>query len=154
MKIQHFFYGLAVIVVLFMGCERENKDYRSKWVGHWDFTTIEHEELWTGHENDSGQIFITKIDTIRYIGTIETHETNRLKIVFKPDAKEPEPQHRPHGLIYPIVDEVGNLTYPELEEWYTGHCFLSNDSIVIRYGMAAHAGSYSHRIQGIKINKK
>jgi len=165
MKTQHFFYRLAILmmgVILFSACRKpEEKDYRDKWVGNWDFTTIEYERWWTGHD-DNGEIFTITEDTIHYIGTIETYKTNRLKIVFKPDAIEPiypvpnVSNANINGLIYPTIDQSGNLTYPELGGvWYIGHCFLSNDSIVIMYGQNfGHLGDYSHSVQGTKINKK
>ena len=157
MKAKHFFCYLAVIAVLFTACKKD-KDYRDKWVGDWDFTTIDYHKYGIVHDP-----FIEETDTTYFIGTIEKHGTNRLKITFNPDAIEPFPIK---GLMYPKVDDSGTISYPEyissLLSYYYGTFSgsISEDAIIINYkseiganGPLGYRDWETHTIQGIKINK-
>jgi len=125
-------------------------DFRGKWVGDWDITTIDFIKIGVMPP------FEITNDTVNYIGTIETYDVNRLKIVFKPNATYPNfDNNEINGLIYPIVGEGGLLTYPE----YNNRCgfggLLGNDTISIQYCLIIghHIEAY-YRIQGTKIHKK
>jgi hypothetical protein len=153
MKAKHFFCYLAVVAVLFTACKKD-KDYRDKWVGNWDFTTIDY------HKDGVVGPFIEETDTTYFIGTIEKHGTNRLKITFKPNALEPDFTEivyplRVNGLIYPIVCNLGDFDYPEFrcdKGGFSG-CISGNQINIYYQQSAGHFGNESHTIQGIKINK-
>ena len=133
-----------------------NVDYRNKWVGDWDFTTIDYNQYC--YYEDS-LVIIQNTDTIYFIGTIEKCGTDKLKIIFKSKATEPNlgAYYWPikvNGLIYPVVDISGYLTYPEFLYMFSGS--FSDSKINITYSGHSSPGlcAYeSHRIQGIKINK-
>ena len=133
-----------------------NVDYRNKWIGDWDFTTIDYNQYC--YYEDS-LVIIQNTDTIYFIGTIEKCGTDKLKIIFKSKATEPNlgAYYWPikvNGLIYPVVDISGYLTYPEFLYMFSGS--FSDSKINITYSGHSSPGlcAYeSHRIQGIKINK-
>jgi len=138
-------------------------DYRTKWMGEWNFTTIDYLHYYSIPADPSSLIIIH--DTICFIGTIEKYENDRLKIVFKPNATAPDMEGiyfplRINGLIYPVVDDLGNFDYSNLksshnsfsgEFYFSG--FISGNEISIDYsntgplGMAAYE---THNIHGIK----
>jgi hypothetical protein len=65
-----------------------------------------------------------------------------------------------NGLIYPVVDELGVLSYHGFNGGSGKHYFtgsFSSNEVNIRYygnGALGQAARESHTIQGIKINKK
>ena len=141
-------------------CEEDENDYRDKYVGPYNFTT---------HDFVEGGIYpnpwtVCLDTTIYFTGTIEKYGKDRLKITFKPDAKEPDWDPNGYisfpipidGLIYPVVDDEGILSYPEYrcdKGKFEG--FFSNNEVSIKYGQyAGHGGHEEHTIQGIKTNKK
>jgi uncharacterized protein GlcG (DUF336 family) len=140
-------------------------DYRIKWVGTYDFTTIDYIHYCNDPECISGVIEIW--DTIQFIGTIGIFGTDKLKITFKPDATEPDLGTgnigywplRINGIIYPVVDDTGNLTYLELINGSHHGMFrgsFSKNEINIQYaetGPLGAAAFENHTINGIKINK-
>ena len=131
-------------------------DYRNKWVGDWDFTTIDYDQYC--YYGDS-LVIIQNTDTIYFIGTIEKCGTDKLKIIFKSKATEPDlgAYYWPiqvNGLIYPVVDISGYLTYPEFLYIFSGS--FSDNKINTTYSGYSSPGlcAYeSHWIQGIKFNK-
>ena len=163
MNKKHFFFWLAVVaacVTLFSTCKKDKEDYRDKWVGTYDFIMIDYYKTQTPIETT------IEIDTIYFIGTIEKHKTDKLKIVFKPDAMEPFPIE---GIVYPTVDDSGVLSYPDyiaylLESYYFVGNFsgsISENTIIINYkggtGPYGPLGSreyHNHDMHGTKINKK
>ena len=164
MNKKHFFSLIAVLTIgitLFSTCKKDKEDYRDKWVGGYDFTTIDYHEY--GFISDS--ILTIEIDTIRFIGTIKKFDSDRLKITFKPDVIEPFPIN---GLMYLVVDELGALSYPEyspyLQEVYLSGSFtgsISENTIIVTYdstigsnGPLGLRDKTNHTIQGTKINKK
>jgi len=133
-----------------------NSDYRAKWVGDWEFTTFVYSErgIWFP------DIVTYTFDTISFIGTIGLYETNRLKIIFHPNATEPFPIN---GLIYPIVDESGELDYigPSCSDGWVANGIIFGNEISVETRIDTRCdgplGTYfyeQNNIQGIKINKK
>jgi hypothetical protein len=137
-------------------CEKPPKDYRDKWIGIYDFTTIDYKRYYFYYPDS---IVIIQ-DTTNFIGTIEKYETNRLKIIFKPNAIEPYNLNggtQINGLIYPVVNDSGNLIYPDLEYIDKGGFggYFTDNEITISYNRSVgHLGYDNHNIHGIKINKK
>ena len=163
---------LLTVLFLAVGCSKnedckkdeetkeETKDYRDKWVGTWDFTTIDY-VVYYHNVFDTVPTYVID-DTTHFIRSVEKYERDKLNIIFKPDAKEPDISGiffpaQVFGLIYPIVDNSGNLIYPELRldhsQIFTGT--FSDNKISMRYNqIVGHFGKENHQIQGIKINKK
>ena len=136
-----------------------NVDYRNNWVGIYEFTTIDHLHYCEDPMCSTGVFDIR--DTIQFIGTIEIFGTNRLRIVFKPNATEPKPSHwllQINGIIYPTVDPEGILTYSEYNSGESGFLgSLSGNEINMNYGASGPLGMQmyeDHAIHGIKSNKK
>lgn len=151
MKTLKFIICLSLIIV-FTACKEKDPivDYREKWCGDWEFTTIDYRE--TGVQPP--YLTVTK-DTIIFIGNIKKYEKDRLRIEYKPNAKEPDygsPSYI-YGLIYPIIDEDGILSYPELHFSHGGFSgYFSNENVSISYCQTfGHAGSESSEIQGGKL---
>ena len=122
-------------------------------MGTYNFTTIDDEQFYYSFWDS----LTIRQDTTNFTGSIEKYGENRLKIMFKSEATEPNFGYFPqlNGLMYPIVDSLGYLSYPEIGDTrpYFKGSFYSNE-ININYGNFAHIGSTSHKIQGIKINIK
>ena len=123
-----------------------NVDYRNKWIGNWDFTTIDYVE----YTLDYGGTYIIIDDTINFIGIVEKYEKDRLKIVFKPNATEP-PIWNPNqstfptpvnGLIYSIINELDSLIYPNFngESKYRFTGFFSSNEVNIFYSGSGPLG--------------
>lgn len=153
--------AMMIAFCLFVSCQKERiqqdgnnkeEDYRDEWVGTWDFTTIDYTQRWMP------PVDTLIIDTIRYTGTIITSDTNKLKIVFKPDASDPIINPGPpviRGIVYPTVDVFGNLSYPEAY-FDHGHFrgFISKDSIYMDYSQTyGHFATAWHTITGKKVSK-
>lgn len=134
--------------ILFSACQKE--DYRDKWIGKWEFTTIDYRE--TGVEPP--YLTVTK-DTIIFIGNIKKYEEDRLRIEYKLNAKEPEYSNPSsiYGLLYPVLDEDGTLSYPELQFAHSGFSgYFSNQNISISYSQTfGHSEFESSKIQGKKL---
>ncbi|MDR1180442.1 MAG: hypothetical protein LBL13_00470 [Bacteroidales bacterium] len=160
---------LAFFTIACISCKKPEPEpetnYRDKYVGAWNFTTIDY-IYYVRDIYDTNSLVIIH-DTTNFIGTIEKYETDRLKIVFKPNATEPDMSDRNivyfpagvNGLIYPVVDETDTLRYPNFNGGngnnFTGS--FSGNEIKIRYGGRGPLGmaaSENHTIQGIKINKR
>jgi len=162
MNKKYFFFWFAIVAIcatLFSACKKEPVDYRDKWVGEWEFTTYDYREHGTIAEP-----FIIERDTIHYVGRIEIHGADRLKIMFKPNATEPFPIN---GLIYPVVDNLGALSYPEYLPSLYFYLYgelngsISENAININYdhsigsnGPLGLKDNENHTIRGIRINKK
>ncbi|MDL2296924.1 hypothetical protein LJC68_10095 [Bacteroidales bacterium OttesenSCG-928-B11] len=121
---KNFSFGLNLIIFVMLtliSCENpieptpeSEPDCRDKYVGEYEFTTI-HGIAYCGEDNPMG---IPIYDTIIYVGKIEKYDTDRLKITYTSNAIEPSYGNdiNPatiHGIIYPVVDKSGTLTYPE-----------------------------------------
>ena len=138
MKPQHLFYYLVIIAVLFTACSKvssKDKDYRDKYVGVYDFTTID---------------CIGICDTIHFTGTIEKYKTSRLKIIFKPNATEPTFAFPIpiNGLMYPIVDNTGTIIYPEfIIRGYQLSGLITDNEISVFYDIVG-----GQTIYGVKLN--
>jgi len=73
MKTKHFFIVLAAVAVCFTACKKsdggqpppEDSDYRSQWVGDWEFVTIIDWSYFDGSDNPPNGS-----DTIYYLGKI------------------------------------------------------------------------------------
>ena len=134
-------------------------DYRSQWVGDWDFTTIDYVRYY--YPDIYSDSLVVKQDTIHFVGTINKHGSDRLKIIFKPNATEPDFTKlyailQIYGLIYPVIDDSGTLTYPDFRsngDFYGS--FLGNeiDIYYYHYGPQGQAAYENHNIKGVKINK-
>ena len=134
-----------------------NVDYRNKWVGDWDFTTIDYVHYYLDILDPESLVIIQ--DTVRFIGTIKkSGYYDKLKIIFKPNASEPDLGNyfplKINGLLYPTIDDSGNLTIIgwDYRPYFQG--FISNNEISISYGMAGPLGMAAyenHKIQGTKI---
>jgi len=132
-----------------------NIDYRNRWFGTYDFTTISAIGYF---EFDFGWNYIH--DTVIFMGTIEKYDKDRLKIIFKPNATEPNFTEifyplQIKGLIYPSVGNLGLLDYPEFtcDKGEFSGCFSDNKINISYEQSAGHFGHEKHKIQGIKINK-
>jgi len=161
MNKRYFFFCfafVAICVTLFSACKKED-DYRDKWVGEWEFTTYDYRAYGIIEEP-----LTIETDTIHFIGTVEIHDKERLKIVFKPNATEPFPII--NGLIYPVVDNSGTLSYPEYSPSLAGYLYgefngsISENTIHINYyhyiganGPLGARDNANYTIQGIKIIK-
>ena len=155
MNKRYFFFCFAIVAIcitVITACKKEN-DYRDQWVGEWKFTTYDYTQ-----SGFSGEPLTIKRDTIHFIGSIGKYETNKLKIVFKPNATEPDlGNHFPlsiNGLLYPTIDDSGILTIFGLDcrPYFQG--FIFNNEISISYGMIGPLGMAAHenhQIQGTKI---
>jgi hypothetical protein len=133
-------------------------DYRDKYVGVYNFTTSSNISWYYYYgappkRNDT---------IINYTGTVVKHEKDRLKIVFLPNATDPELLDeyvfpiQIKGRIYPVVNDTGRISYPEIRETYSTRygfrgVFFNNDSLVINYGISLHYGAEHHTIHGKKI---
>ena len=146
---------LASIAMGYISCKKE-KDYRDKWVGTYEFTTIDEYRQIPFPIAEP----ITTRDTIIFIGNIKKHETDRLKIAFMSNAKEPSFEgfnFKISGLIYPVVNKSDNiLNYPEFMACTRVHFngIFSNDTITINYGRFEKTYQSNIYVKGIKINKK
>ncbi len=158
-----YIFTLILAVVSF-SCKKpieESRDYRDKWVGTYMFITYHHLQFYSQgyYIPDS---FVCIDDTTEFIGTIEKWGENQLRIVFKPDATEPDTTRRnpveveiKNGIVYPKVDSMGILTYPEWD-YYVNRNFgsFSNIEINMNYSRASSLGSRireTHKIYGIKF---
>jgi len=144
--------GNAIITVITQDGQKTahcfiNVDYRNKWTGTYDFTTIDYKQYCLYYPCDS---LFRMLDTVSFVGTVEKYKTSRLKIIFKPNATEPFPIH---GLMYPVVDDIGNLSYPEYDcDTISGRFSINN--IYVRYSCRGPLGIgayYWSDIQGKKI---
>ena len=152
MKVQRIAYCLIITAALFVSCKRdkiqvqkEGEDYRAKWEGSWNFTTIDNTLYYFPPD--------TIIDTTIYTGYISIYDTNKLKIVFKPNASEPRYDPLPvviRGIVYPTVDESGMFSYPEVNlEHGIFRGFISTDTLYIHwYQTYGHAADAGHTIIG------
>lgn len=159
----------VILGVLFSCCNPEPdpypekpKDYREKWVGTYDFTTIDYLRYYSHDIFDTASLVLIH-DTTYFRGTIKAYENNRLKITFKPDATDPDFSSiifplRINGILYPVVDDLGIITCSELpvgsNQTLSGS--FSENEINIRYestGPLGQAATEHHIIDGIKINK-
>jgi len=127
-----------------------NVDYRNRWVGICEFTTISIERWWPD--------YIYKIDSTKFVGKISKYNNDKLKIIYLPNATEPDLSSVPmfNGIMYPTVSSSGKLRYPEITFHHGGfNGFISNDTIWLSYSDAfGHFGDKNLHIQGRKINKK
>jgi hypothetical protein len=158
--------SLAFFTIVCISCEKPKPkpetNYRDKYIGVWDFTTIDYLHYVRDIYDTTSLVIIH--DTTNFIGTIEKYETDRLKMVFKSNATEPDMTGiyfpvQVKGIIYPVVDDTDTLRYPNFNGGdgsnFTGS--FSGNEIKIRYadrGPLAMAASENHTIQGIKINKR
>ncbi|MCL2682869.1 MAG: hypothetical protein FWE63_05220 [Bacteroidales bacterium] len=127
-------------------CKGGTKDYRDKYIGTYDFTTIDFVR-WHDLSQPYPYPPIIIDDTTNYIGTIEKHEVNSLKIIFKPNATY---NYVSDGLIYLIVDSCGIFYDTKSHDNFNGS--LSDNKISIKYSdKLAYMGFSSTEIQGIKI---
>ena len=127
---------IIVVIVSLSSCKKPlpEPDYRDKWIGSYEFTTIDYYE-YTIYQHPT----ILIIDTINFIGNIEKYGTDRLKITFMPNATNPFPIN---GLIYSVVEYSGLLRGPECDS-------LSSSSDIYLY---LFSGSISEN--EININYK
>ncbi len=98
--------------------------------------------------------------TYGYYSVIEKYGSNRLRITFNRNTREPEYNTTVptgiYGLIYPIIDESGIFTYPEVQnvsQTYFRGGFHSNDSLYFEFGIDAHAGSQKVEVIGTRISE-
>jgi len=133
-----------------------NVDYRNRWVGMYDFTTMSKE--WFVINLDPWE-YQFRYDTVIYRGTIERYKTDRLKITFFPNALEPDFSGyfpKLNGLMYPVVGLSGKLAYPEI-----GNCrpyfqgFFSVNEVIANWGNYANTYGVENTLQGtLIINRK
>ena len=138
MKPQHFFRYLAIVAVLFTACEKDkenkldDKDYRSQWVGEWDFVV---EKYWYIYDESSG------CDTLYYLGQIRFGDAaNKVSIKYLETAP-----------ILWQVDEFGKLyRYCEDPHEYAEGQFEGNNQVHFERGYGAMGGGGGVIVDGIK----
>ena len=100
-----------------------------------------------------------KHDTIiYYTGTVTYKSGNVVKIEYCPAL----PEHNypygftAEGVIYPIIDSVGSLTYPDYSStwgyYFSGGSIKKNGDIQIEMGANLYNRGYHQSITGYKIN--
>ncbi|MBO4739264.1 MAG: hypothetical protein J5606_06855 [Bacteroidales bacterium] len=153
-----------ILAVVSLSCKKpieESRDYRDKWVGTYMFITYHHLQFYS-QGFYIPESFVSIDDTTEFIGTIDKWGEDMLRIVFKPNATEPDTTSRnpvrveiKNGIVYPKVDSMGVLTYPEWNP-YGNRKFgsFSNIEINMNYSRASSRGSRiweTHKIYGIKF---
>ena len=93
---------------------------------------------------------------IYYSGTVTYKSENVVKIEYCPTIPASNNYEFPtEGIIYPIIDSIGNLTYPDyLATWgyyFTGGSIKENGDIQIEMGANLWDRMYHQSITGHKI---
>jgi hypothetical protein len=136
MKTKHFFYSLVLLTVCLSACEKDKKDidYRSQWVGEYDFVVVKD---WWFLDGPYG------IDTISYIGAISIESTDKLWIKYTESDS-----------VLMDVDTAGKLSKYH-EDWhrFSYGQFEGDDKVHLEHGYRYLGYGRSHIMDGIKIKR-
>jgi hypothetical protein len=138
---------LVIFIILFttLSCKKNANENRPNY-----YFTV---KLTSYSTNPPEDTLISQYDsTIYYIGTLTHESDNTIKIDFSP-VIIPQPPHyfMSEGIIYPVIDSSGDLTYPSYTSTY-GYFFSGklkeNGDILFEMGANLYGGGFHDSISG------
>jgi len=141
---------ISIILFIILSCKKNVNENSSKYyfntkLSHWaifppmNTTCCQHDTI------------------IYYTGTVTYKSGNVVKIEYCPTLPERFPYNfTAEGIIYPIIDSIGNLTYPDYGStwgyYFTGGSIKENGDIQIEMGANLYNRGYHQSISGHKSN--
>ena len=144
--------SVLTVIILFtcLSCKKSSDENSFKY----DFTT----KLSRWGVNPPENTICCYRDTIiYYAGNVTYKSENVVKIEYCPTLPERFPYNfTAEGIIYPIIDSIGNLTYPDYGStwgyYFTGGSIKENGDIQIEMGANLYNRGYHQSISGHKSN--
>ena len=127
--------SILSFVFLVSNCQKEEVDYRNKYIGNWEFTVIRNEFLMSTNDGNDGY---NRTDTIKYLGKIEKGDLkNEIKMQYTND-----------NLLIVEINETGEFIFPPPRK--SGN-FDGTNKVNIYLFWGGQGGGTTHRIDGIKL---
>ena len=127
------YLAILIFLVLLAGCEKENTDYRDKYIGNYNFVIVT--EDWS--------VTYTHFDTTYFDGSIEKNNNSKDRVYIRFGNSRwvsygNPPQDTCVGTEYPnpVVNQNGSLIYPEWSR-FTG-AFVNLDSVKLEMASGGH----------------
>ena len=139
---------LLLFILLLISCRKTENDAGDKYY----FTT---KLSWYVKQLPEGTILRQYDSTVYYYGLIKYESSNKVKIVYSPKISVNAPYgYSAEGSIYPTIDTIGNLTYPDYWSTYgyyfTGGKIEKNGYIHFEMGANLYDRGYHQSITGTK----
>lgn len=141
---------LAIIPFTILSCKKDVDENSHKYY----FTT---KLMYYVRQLPEGTVLRQYDSTIYYTGNLTYQSGNIVKIEYCPTlTSNPPYDFSAEGIIYPIVDSSGNLTYPDYWATYgyyfTGGKIEESGDVQIEMGANLYDRGYHQSIAGYKIN--
>ena len=140
---------MATILFTLFSCKKSANENSSKYY----FTTkLSH---W-GVNPPENTVCCRRDTIIYYAGTVTYNSGNVVKIEYCPTLSERYPYNfTADGIVYPIIDSIGNLTYPGYWStpgyYFTGGSIKDNGDIQMEMGANLYNRGYHQSIAGYII---
>ena len=152
----HLIRYLLITLVLIVGCNKDQPDFRQPYTGTFEFTRMRNviEMCYEPSKSCIDGWTIFRSDTTNFTSQVQLYKGDRLSIQFSEGKLGIFNDSIIQETIYPIVSEDGILAYPELMNscgrTFTGK-YVGYDEITVNFQYGCGVGIYfEYFVRGVR----